>query len=68
MQRARELREETVLVWPGGRPARICICPPGSRTSGWAYPAYNPKARFNEDVCAIGPAGLVHCAVRWLEQ
>ena len=30
------------------------------------YPAHNPKVRFNEDVCAIGPAALVHCAARWL--
>ena len=30
-------------------------------------PAHNPKVRFNEDVCAIGPAGLAHCAARWLE-
>lgn len=29
-------------------------------------PAHNPKARFNEDVCAMGPAGLAHCATRWL--
>lgn len=29
-------------------------------------PAHNPKVRFNEDVCAIGPAALAHCAVRWL--
>ncbi len=31
-------------------------------------PAHNPKVRFNEDVCAIGPAGLAHCAARWLEE
>lgn len=31
-------------------------------------PAHNPKVRFNEDVCAIGPACLAHCAVRWLEE
>lgn len=29
-------------------------------------PAHNPKVKFNEDVCAIGPACLSHCAVRWL--
>lgn len=29
-------------------------------------PAHNPKVRFNEDVCAIGPACLAHCAARWL--
>ena len=29
-------------------------------------PAHNPKVRFNEDVCAMGPAGLAHCATRWL--
>lgn len=31
-------------------------------------PAHNPKVLFNEDVCAIGPACLAHCAVRWLEE
>ena len=31
-------------------------------------PAHNPKVRFNEDVCAIGPACLAHCAQRWLEE
>lgn len=31
-------------------------------------PAHNPKVRFNEDVCAVGPACLAHCAMRWLEQ
>lgn len=31
-------------------------------------PAHNPKVRFNEDVCAIGPACLAHCAMRWLSQ
>ena len=30
-------------------------------------PAHNPKVRFNEDVCPIGTSGLVHCAMRWLE-
>lgn len=32
------------------------------------YSAHNPKVRFNEDVCGIGPACLAHCAVRWLEE
>ena len=31
-------------------------------------PAHNPKVLFNEDVCAIGPACLAHCAARWLEE
>lgn len=31
-------------------------------------PAHNPKVLFNEDVCAIGPACLAHCAIRWLEE
>ena len=31
-------------------------------------PAHNPKVRFNEDVCPIGPACLAYCAVRWLEE
>ena len=30
-------------------------------------PAHNPKVRFNEEVCAVGPAALAHCATRWLE-
>jgi len=30
------------------------------------YPAHNPKVQFNEDVCPIGVAGYVHCAVEWL--
>lgn len=30
-------------------------------------PAHNPKVLFNEEVCAIGPACLAHCAARWLE-
>ncbi len=30
-------------------------------------PAHNPKVQFNEDVLPVGAAGLVHCAVRWLE-
>ena len=32
------------------------------------YSAHNPKVRFNEDVTAIGPACLAHCAVRWLAE
>ena len=31
------------------------------------YPAHNPKAKFNEDVCPNGAAFLTHCAKRWLE-
>ncbi len=31
-----------------------------------AYPAHNPKVRFNEDVCPMGAAGYAHCAARWL--
>ena len=31
-------------------------------------PAHNPKVLFNEDVCAIGPACIAHCAARWLEE
>lgn len=31
------------------------------------YPAHNPKAQFNEEVCPIGVASLTQCAVRWLE-
>ena len=31
-------------------------------------PAHNPKVRFNEDVCAIGPVCLALCAQRWLEE
>ena len=32
------------------------------------YPAHNPKVQFNEDVCPIGVAGYVHCAVEWLKK
>ena len=32
-----------------------------------AYPAHNPKVRFNEDVCPVGAAAYAHCATRWLE-
>lgn len=32
-----------------------------------AYPAHNPKVRFNEDVCPIGAGSLAYCAVRWLQ-
>ena len=32
------------------------------------YPAHNPKALFNEDVCPNGAAYLAHCAHRWLEE
>lgn len=31
-------------------------------------PAHNPKVRFNEDICGIGPAAFSYCAARWLEQ
>ena len=30
--------------------------------------AHNPKVQFNEDVCPIGVAGYVHCAVEWLKR
>lgn len=33
-----------------------------------SYPAHNPKVQFNEDVCPIGVAGYVHCAVEWLKK
>ena len=33
-----------------------------------SYPAHNPKVQFNEDVCPIGVAGYVHCAVEWLKR
>jgi metal-dependent amidase/aminoacylase/carboxypeptidase family protein len=32
-----------------------------------SYPAHNPKVQFNEDVCPIGVAGYVYCAVEWLK-
>lgn len=32
-----------------------------------SYPAHNPKVQFNEEVCPIGVAGYVHCAVEWLK-
>lgn len=33
-----------------------------------AYPAHNPKVRFNEEVCPFGAAAYAHCAHRWLEE
>lgn len=33
-----------------------------------AYPAHNPKVRFNEDVCPVGAACYAHCAAKWLEE
>lgn len=32
-----------------------------------AYPAHNPKVRFNEDVCPVGASSLAYCATRWLQ-
>ena len=32
------------------------------------YGAHNPKVVFDEAVCPIGVAGLVHCAVQWLKK
>lgn len=32
------------------------------------YGAHNPKVVFDEAVCPIGVAGLVHCAVQWLKE
>ena len=31
------------------------------------WPPHNPKVRFNEDVCPMGVAGYVHCAIQWLK-
>lgn len=31
------------------------------------YPAHNPKALFNEDICPIGTSCLAHCATEWLK-
>ena len=33
-----------------------------------SYPAHNPKVQFNEDVCPIGVAGYVFCAIEWLKK
>lgn len=33
-----------------------------------SYPAHNPKVQFNEDVCPIGVAGYVYCAMEWLKR
>ena len=33
-----------------------------------AWPPHNPKVRFNEDVCPVGVAGYVHCAIQWLKE
>ena len=32
-----------------------------------SYPAHNPKAQFNEDVCPVGSSCLAHCAQQWLK-
>lgn len=33
-----------------------------------AYPAHNPKVRFNEAVCPIGASGYAQCAQQWLKK
>lgn len=60
------------LIAREANPSKNCVLTVGNFAAGFLNergeaPAHNPKARFNEDVCAIGPAGLAHCATRWLE-
>ena len=47
-------------------PATFMYLSAGFTDERGQYPAHNPKVRFNEDVCAMGPACLANCAVRWL--
>ena len=49
-------------------PAAFMYFSAGFQDERGEAPAHNPKVRFNEDVCAIGPAGLTHCAMRWLSE
>lgn len=49
-------------------PAAFLYLSAGFPDERGAYPAHNPKVRFNEAVCPIGVASLVHCAKRWLEE
>ena len=48
-------------------PSAFLYLSAGFQDERGAYPAHNPKVRFNEAVCPIGVASLVHCAKRWLE-
>ncbi len=49
-------------------PSAFLYLSAGFPDEGGEYPAHNPKVRFNEAVCPIGVASLVHCAKRWLEE
>ena len=31
------------------------------------YPLHHPKVQFDENVCVIGVACFVYCAIHWLE-
>lgn len=48
-------------------PATLMYLSAGYPDQRGDYSAHNPKVRFNEEVCPIGVAGLVHCALRYLE-
>lgn len=49
-------------------PAAFLYLSAGFEDERGAYSAHHPKVRFQEDVLPLGIAGLVHCAVRWLEE
>jgi hippurate hydrolase len=40
----------------------------GNVKEGYAYPAHNPKVRFDEKALPIGAAAHVYIAVRWLQE
>lgn len=48
-------------------PATFMYLSAGFTDERGQYAAHNPKVRFNEDVCAIGPACFAQCAVQWLK-
>jgi len=47
-------------------PAAMLYLSAGFEDERGAYPAHNPKVRFNEEALPLGAAGLAHCAMRWL--
>lgn len=48
-------------------PATFMYLSAGFTDERGQYAAHNPKVRFNEDVCAIGPACFAQCAIQWLK-
>lgn len=49
-------------------PASFMYLSAGFPNDREAYPAHNPKVRFNEDICPIGAAAFAHCATKWLQE